>query len=109
MVAILLMMGPAHAHINLGFVQERSTILTNSWFVLTSDQYIDQHHHDNQCLHHEFLSVLILCPLLGSSNTSEQYDHDPELAICVQASGSQDQTGQRMTVSLCQPSQLVSP
>ena len=108
MVAILLMIGPGHAHINLGFVQERSTILTNSWFVLTSDQCTDQHHHYNQCLHHDVVSAPVLCPLVGSSNTSE-HDHDPEHVSCVRVSGSRDQTGQRMTVSLCQPSQLVSP
>ena len=109
MVPICLMIWPTHAHINLGFVKKGSTILTHSWFVLTSDQCIDHHYHNNHCkLHHVFQVTHLLT--LGSMNKSEQLTnnqqtqvastwapagHDPEhVRRLVRASGSQDCTGQ---------------
>ena len=107
MVPISLMIWPTHAHINLWFVKKGSTVLTYSWFVLTSDQCIDHHYHNNRNLHHDV--SITPCSLLGSTNKSEQLtnnqwilvastwapaDRDPEhVKWRVRASGSQDCTG----------------
>ena len=106
MVPISLMIWPTHAHINLWFVKKGSTVLTHSWFVLTSDQCIDHHYNNNRNLHHEFS---VTPSILGSTNKSEQLtnnqwilvaftwapaDRDPEhVRWRVRASGSQDCTG----------------